>query len=127
MAMSVDIDCTDLLKEFEKIPLEIVKCVRRELKNQTDILQRDARNNHRYKHRTGMLRKSTEKKFTNDDLQSEVYLDSGIASYGKFVHDGQRSWEPDQFIYNAADKLRGEIETALERAVNEGIQMGKIL
>jgi hypothetical protein len=42
--------------------------------------------------------------------------------YGLYVHEGQQSWEPDQFIYEAMDGLKKNILTAISDSVFKSIQ-----
>lgn len=72
-----------------------------------------ARMRHRYHRRSGLL--STATKFIADEHEATVYIDDAAASYGKFVHDGFRSWAPDQFIPEAIDSSTEENLADLEK------------
>jgi hypothetical protein len=82
----------------------------------------DARGRHRYKSRSGNLSRSTTYTISRDGLSAELFLDEGIAKYGKYVHDGQRSWDKDEFLYSAVDKNEDEIVEAIDDAVGKIIK-----
>ena len=68
---------------------------------------------HRYTRRTGLLSSAT--KYTADKDEATVYIDDAQADYGKFVHDGFRTWAPDTFIPNAIETATKENLTSLEK------------
>lgn len=83
-------------------------------------VQEDAQSNHRYKRRTGNLERSI--KIRNKPDGGMVYINEAQAPYGKFVHDGQRSWAPDQFLYNAAIKNEPELNRKIDQAVDKAFR-----
>jgi hypothetical protein len=74
----------------------------------------------RYYRNTGALEDSIRVKMESDG--GRVYLEEGIAPYGKFVHDGQRTWEPDQFVYDAFETQKDNIVSDLNYALDEAIR-----
>jgi hypothetical protein len=78
------------------------------------------RPNGRYYRNTGRLERSVQVHMESDG--GSVYLDEGIADYGKYVHEGQRSWAPDQFVYDAFESQRDEIDSDLTYAISQAIR-----
>lgn len=123
------------LRPFEelcgKLPAAIENAVRREAKVQLGVVQKTARTFHRfqsesgrrpsgrYYRNTGRLERSVQVEMTDDG--GRVYLDEGIADYGVYVHEGQRSWEPDQFVYEAFEILSRDIINGLTNAASTAI------
>ena len=69
----------------------------------------EARSVHRHHTRTGNLRKST--RWTMDYRGNSrgiyaviYYIDNGLASYGKWIHDGTRKWAADKYLYEAVTR-----------------------
>lgn len=62
--------------------------LRAAVKESTTLVRDYAQNNHDYSARSGDLEKSVETQFSVLGLTGEVYLDTNIASYGPFVHEG---------------------------------------
>jgi hypothetical protein len=75
----------------------------------------------RYYKNTGRLERSVQVEMS--DSGGRVYLDTGIADYGPYVHEGQRSWAPDQFIYESMyawkDQIFVDIGNAVAQAISE--------
>lgn len=80
----------------------------------------EARANHRFKNRTGNLESNilSETVKTENGVDSKLYIHDR-ASYGVYVHDGHRSWEPDPFIrepfFKFVEKIDNEIKENLNR------------
>jgi len=72
-----------------------------------------ARMRHRYHRRSGLLSSST--KFIADEHEATVYIEDAAAPYGKYVHDGFRSWAPDQFIPEAIEASEEENLADIEK------------
>jgi len=83
-------------------------------------VQTTARRRHRYTRRTGRLAESVQ--ISTDQKGGYVYLDSAMANYGKYVHDGQRSWAPDQFLYDAAMSEEKTLEVLIERELDRMVR-----
>ena len=83
-------------------------------------MQRRAKILHRFRSRTGNLVSAIESELYG--LSGRVYIDDMVAPYGKFVHNGQRTWAPDPFIYDAVAELEDELSTALKQTLEASIQ-----
>jgi hypothetical protein len=129
--LSVTVDLSRYRDFAERLPVAVERAAVRGIKRQLAAIQRRARREHRfmstsgkrptgrYYRNTHMLEKSVE--MTTDEHGGMVYLDTGIAAYGPYVHEGQRSWAPDQFIYGAFDKQLPEIQPAVEAEITRAM------
>ena len=122
---SISVDLSQFKKAMFYLPIEIKTEVRKTLKEQIGYVRDQARRNHRYTIRTGKLEKSTMSHVLDDKdgLFGEAYLESagtmvkGGDSYGKYVHEGQRTWKPDKFLDKALEDRKPFIEVAIQQAV----------
>ena len=82
----------------------------------TPVIEQYAKDNHRYQNRTGNL--ETETKIETVGIDIEGYIGPG-AEYGKYVHEGHGTWQPDRFIEEAIDNNMNIIDDALNRAIDD--------
>lgn len=87
-------------------------------------IQRRAKILHRFRNRTGNLVSAIESEVYG--LSGRVYIDDMLAPYGKFVHNGQRTWAPDPFIYDAVAELEDELTTSLKKTLEKTIEKNNI-
>lgn len=78
-------------------------------------IQQYARSHHRFQRRTGALIDAISSE--SFGLSGRVYIDDIIAYYGVYVHEGQRSWAPDQFVYKAVSALLPDLKSDLHQAL----------
>jgi hypothetical protein len=66
----------------------------------------EAKAQHRFTARTGNLERSIKNRVTAEanKILSIFELDNKIANYGKFIHNGFRSWKPDPFLEDSFNK-----------------------
>jgi hypothetical protein len=127
------------LKPFEdlcgKLPATVERAAMRAAKAELGVVQYIARTAHRfqgtpgrrpsgrYYRNTGKLVDSIQVEMTGDG--GRVYLDDGVgphaAPYGPYVHEGQRSWQPDQFLYDSFSAQHDDIVTGIGEAVGIAI------
>ena len=108
---------------------------RRSLGNFSDILDRElgiavedatelvtiqAKNNHRFNSRSGNLERSIKAELR--DLDSFAFVDDSQAVYGKWIHDGFRTWAPDEFMTDALERKKQEILRLINNAVNRAVR-----
>lgn len=62
--------------------------LRMAVKDATTLVRDKAQDNHDYTSHSGELEKAVETRFIDNGLTGEVYLDTNIAEYGPFVHEG---------------------------------------
>lgn len=116
------------ISEIRRVPasfLELADSLQKEIVSDavSDYLvrvQEDAQNNHRYTRRTGNLERSI--KIRNKRDGGMVYINEAQAPYGKFVHNGQRSWAADPFLYNAAIKNEPALNKDIDEAVDKAFR-----
>jgi len=92
-------------------------------KAQTDISNRlllTAKNDHRFTSRSGRLISAIKIKGSLDK-GLELYLDENIADYGRYVHDGQKSWKRDSFIEHSLKVNDAWIQQRLNLAVSNAV------
>lgn len=90
MQFTANIDYLKLSKAFEKIPLIAGRELRLELKKDLKAVAIDARLHHDFRTKSGMLERSVQAQVDETGLSGKVFLDNGVASYGKYVHDGTK-------------------------------------
>jgi hypothetical protein len=128
--LEITIDTHGLLDAFAKIPGELRKALRVEMKDQLTQVQREARVTHRHsnlsvKRRyrlTGNLNRSVTVQIDPSGMIGEVGLDLQKAYYGPYVHEGHGSWKPDRFLDAALLKQEPKLRVGLENALRSGLQ-----
>lgn len=100
----------------------ILTAVRKQLKQEISWVIQNAKKNHRYQHYTRMLEKSVVMSDKMPPLISEAHLDTGIAHYGPYMHEGHHSWKPDQFLYKALEFESKFTQHNLEMAIEDAIR-----
>ena len=95
---------------------DVVDSTRIGMKKAIEQMASSARKNHRYENDTGILERSTIGEVLTP-ITGRVFINENDAPYGFHVHEGNRSWNPDQFIYKATanseqiivDKINAEL------------------
>jgi len=59
-----------------------------------------AKASHRFTSRSGRLEQAIQGTLAGS--KGEALINNSIASYGKYIHEGHRSWSPDRFLTKAA-------------------------
>jgi hypothetical protein len=88
-AMRVTVDMRGLNEAFKRAPQLILKEMAKGAKEGLTDMQRDAQANHAYESKGGYLRRATKVDFNNWNGRG-LFIDSGIAPYGRWVHQGTR-------------------------------------
>lgn len=115
----------------------------------TEQVAEEARQTHRFESHTGTLERSIQTHTT--DVMGEVYLDSGVAKYAVFVHEGSRAhnifprrrealrWpkgndfrfakqvrhpgtKKDPFVYDALDSQKDKVIMVFNRYVDLALE-----
>jgi hypothetical protein len=87
--MRVEIDMRAVSDAFRLAPQVIMRELARGAKEGLEDMRRDARVAHRFKTRGGALGRAVKVDFNNFAGRG-LFIDSGIAPYGGYVHDGTR-------------------------------------
>ena len=90
MELKFKIDYAKLSLAFQKMPIESAKELRLALKKSLRDVAVDARLHHDFKTKSGQLERSVNAVVSENGLSGKVFLDEGVAPYGKYVHDGTR-------------------------------------
>lgn len=110
------------LERFDKIREETVaKGISNGLAEASAYIQREARNNHRYRSRTGNLRGATVARSYKDYINAEI-LD-GAARYGRYVHGGHGSWAPDPFVEDAIKNNLNVIDELIAKGIDKKLRI----
>lgn len=128
MKLQMKVEARGLLDAFKKAPFETAKELRVEMKSQMSHLQRDAREHHRFVARTGMLERSVQFQVERSGLAGKAYLETGLAPYGVYVHQGHHvgrgkgGWKPDKFLYEAFDRLKPQFLREMGKAIDRALR-----
>jgi HK97 gp10 family phage protein len=82
-------------------------------------VQATAKKQHRYHRQSGKLERAIKVELTNTG--GSVYIDDGIAPYGKYVHNGTRKWDSDPFLTEAFDEKSRDLDRAVDLAIDKAI------
>jgi len=78
-----------------------------------------AKREHRYKRRTGKLTRATQAEF--NPKGGSLGINDAVAHYGKYVHEGQRSWAPDKFIPTALNRVWPAIDKQIDNVIDKAL------
>lgn len=146
MGIEVSIDLKPFEKALKEYPENANNELRLASKRMASKVEETAKKEHRFTTRTGRLVKSI-KAVGSGSVEKEnpktllgkffglfksrvgvnayvtaILADEGSTQgteYGKYVHEGQRSWSADRFIDNAIEKNHQAILSAWEKAIDK--------
>jgi hypothetical protein len=133
----LEVDLSNFEREMAAMPNTVMRGARRGMRTFLETVQEDARHVHRfmstsgirpsgrYYKNTGMLEKSIMVRVEKDE--GKVYFEEGVVEYGKYVHEGHGTWNPDQFIYGAFDRDKDRAQEMIEYGVDQQIYEDRIL
>jgi hypothetical protein len=81
----------------------------------SNFLEAYAKSHHRYQNRTGNLKRSTTFDVAGEYIKG--YLTN--APYGKFIIEGFKTWEPDDFLREAIENNLDKIDAMIEQEINK--------
>ncbi len=125
--------------------------IRLAVKTATVMVQSEAQNTHRFTSRTGDLEKAVDVRFSANGRRGEIFLNEGVASYARFVHEGTKphaifpknklalrfpkggkfafakrvqhpGTKKDQFLFEALDTEQDEISAVFKRYTHKSIK-----
>lgn len=105
---------------------DLTKAVNDQIEADAIVTKIDAQNNHRYTVRTGNLRRNTTFKMDRRISAVKFYIDDVKAHYGKFIHDGFKTWSPDPFLSKAVTKGMKRTYTSVTKTINKLIKKYKL-
>lgn len=121
MSFTLSIDPERLIRGLNKAPDTVYDEVMAEMGDQMEEVARDARRHHRFTTRSGDLERATLAD-VNDDMSGEVYIEDGIAVYGKYIYRGHGSWKADRYIHRAMRRRKAAIIESMSKAVDTGLK-----
>lgn len=83
------------------------------------LINNYAKTHHRYKSRTGNLTQATQYNITQNIINE--YINDIQASYGKYISQGFKSWQPDPFIEHAIAANQDKIEEILVKHIDRAL------
>ena len=111
------------MTDYEKIINRDMKSFKKGLHNAqikvANFLEAFARTHHRYTNRTGNLKRSTYFDVANEYIKGYV----AGAPYGKFIIEGFKTWEADNFIYDAVMNNLDKIDAMIEKEINKEMEI----
>lgn len=84
------------------------------------MMSNDAKRMHRHQRRTGKLERSIKVVRRKDG--GSIYIDDASCDYGKFVHRGQRTWKPDEFVFETYQRNERVFDTNIDKAINDALK-----
>lgn len=84
------------------------------------LMANDAKRVHRHQRRTGKLERSIKVRRTNDG--GSILIDDTSCDYGKFVHRGQRSWKPDEFVFETYGRNERSFDQNIDKAISDALK-----
>jgi hypothetical protein len=148
MDIKFQVDAEATLDAFRASPKTTAEEIRRALLESCRLVQSESRAKHKFRSKTGMLEKAIDYKVDAAKCKGIISIDSAVAPYGHWVHTGTKAhdifpkskkslrWvnkngfafakhvrhpgtKPDEFLYQAAERSRGEINAIFGRHVDE--------
>jgi len=121
MGLNVSIDISGVQSAFVKAPQIFESEISKGMKVGLTIIQVFARANHRFVTRSADLERSIQTETGKVLKEGKVFLDRGIAIYGRRIHDGFFSWKADRFLFRAAKAKQAEVVNEINKAVARAI------
>lgn len=84
------------------------------------MMSNDAKRIHRHQRRTGKLERSIKVVRRKDG--GSIYIDDASCDYGKYVHRGQRTWKPDEFVFETYQRNERVFDTNIDKAINDALK-----
>lgn len=124
MSLSLTVDAKEVTKGLDKISKSLDDEITKELEKISNKILKEAKNNHRFKSRTGNLLAATKKELGIDKNSiNEVFkIDDIKAPYGSYIHEGFRGWSADKYLENAVVRNEDNMEKAVEKGIDNAIK-----
>lgn len=91
MEFVVKVDSKKLMQAIKKAPNAVTKELRKGMEKQMKQVQVLARQDHRFTTKSGQLERSINELTNYIGTKGKVFLDDGVAKYGKYVHEGTKA------------------------------------
>jgi len=113
--MAIEFD--KIITALHALPDAIRSELESELKGIAAVIENEAKSTHNFVSRTGRLESSVTVDYTDTGIRA--YLDTGVAPYAGYIHDGTKYISPDPFLERAFTAHVGDIDAAIGRAVDK--------
>jgi hypothetical protein len=119
--LSITTNADEVASDFKELDAALQRAVVKDgIGPFVNSIKVEAQRHHRYHRKTGRLERAI--RATTDADSGQVYIDEGLASYGRYVHDGTRKWDSDAFITDAYERKQLELDRDADRAVEKAIK-----
>jgi hypothetical protein len=122
MGLTAHVDISELNNAFSKAPSIVESEINRAAKTWLVEVQVEAKARHRYKSHSHDLEKSVDQKYINMREGGAVVLNTGTAIYGPRMHRGWGTWNPDEFLFRAAEKKEPKLTELIESAIGKALK-----
>ena len=126
LKLEVDKDTQRALEKAARdMPRALQRYVGAAMRSAVSVVEVSAKQNHRFKTRSGDLLRSVQSGVEDMGLSGFVELNDAIAEHGKYIHDGFKSWAPDPFVEQAftsganMDMIEDKLSAAIDRMIDE--------
>lgn len=100
MDMKISFDAKNVLQAAERAPHETADNVRKALLESCRLVQRGAREIHRFKPRSGALERAIRYRVNASNSEGTIDINPAIAPYGKYVHEPTGIFGPKHKPYD---------------------------
>ena len=118
---------------LNKIPKRVPRVFGKAIKEALEDVKVKAQTDHRFTSRSNNLERSVQVDVKPSGLEGKVFLDTGLAVYGPYIHNGTysygphkqagknggRGWKPDRFLTKQFNKAKPAIRIKLDRAMGQ--------
>jgi hypothetical protein len=119
--LSITADTKSVERALEHLSADLEKTVvEQAVYPYLQSVQATAKLHHRYTRRTGKL--SNAVVVVRNEHGGEVGINDASAPYGKYVHEGFKTWAPDKFLDDAAESNEHLLDTLVNKAAGEAIK-----
>jgi len=116
--MRVEIQSRELERAFSKCADIASRELDIALKDSGEEVVREARANHWFTDRNRDASRSIRSQLNKGTKTASVFLDTGIATYSEYLHDGTRYMKGGPFVEDAVKEKQGYIENEIENAID---------
>ncbi len=56
------------------------------------------------------------------DMRSRLFINDAAVPYGKWIHEGFKSWRPDQYLYQSVERNTNHIYSKINDGIDRAIK-----
>jgi len=116
--LSVEVDDSAAVNALGEFAKDFGPLIERAMLKATEEARTRAQQEHRYQRQTGNLQRAIKSKYTKN--AAELFIDSAVAKYGTYIHQGFMGWDPDPFLEEAMreELFVKDIEAAIDAQID---------